>query len=182
MSGIDPGLGNIDSSSGIGVGESSPIYQIGWLLNGASPNLNVDGSAVNVNFSFAPAAATVFFVESLTVYIEDVGTPDQIDFGNLATLANGLLIRNQINAVTYDINTIVDNMGLTTTFSNYGLIPSNAAGAGFLNHNDIFVGMLEFKNPIPLNGTNGDFIRVIVRDNLTAIDFLRIKYKAYRVV
>lgn len=156
-------------------------YRILNLLNGSSKNMNVNGSSTPVDFSFAPASGETWYVEGLYLLIADVGTPDLYEFGALGSaLTNGLQLIIKKSETENEAGNLKDNSDIGVMFMdrNSGIL----IGLGFFNHSDMYAGGIDFKQPILLNGTNGDKIIFRVRDNLTGLDALQTAVKVWRVV
>lgn len=158
----------------------SPIKPVqGYLLNGASKAMNVNGTVGSpVIFTQSPSVAgEVWVIKSLACFLFDNGITAQNTFGVIAALTNGLLIEVQSNGVLYTLPTIKDNVDLMHFFSNMPLV--NASGTGWLNQIDYYFGRLFFETGITLKQTSGDFIRCKVQDNITAIDMLRMSVQGW---
>lgn len=148
------------------------------LLNGSTKNMTVSGtSGTPVDFTYAPASGQVVQVHALACLFIDGTTPSANKFGNSTALTNGLRVYAHVSGVDYEIATIKDNADISLTFPKHAIALS---GSGFWNDADAFQGVAEFVAPIVLNGTNGDYIRVAVRDNITASDYLLMSAHAVR--
>jgi hypothetical protein len=150
------------------------------LLNGSSKLMSVSGSAgTPVGFSYSPGTGTVQ-VTGLSIIFKDEGATTFSNFGGLAALTNGLLIKWTIGGVDYTYATIRDNADLVNSFpedQHFGSdavlsILSVVTPVGFGSSNNVMKGMIHFKNPVTLS--NADKISALVQDNLTAIDILQI--------
>jgi hypothetical protein len=148
------------------------------LLNGSAKNMNVSGSlGTPVNFTYAPASGVTVSVDSLACLFIDGTTPSANKFGNGTALTNGLRVFARISNVDYEIGVLKDNADVSLMFAHNGIV---TWGAGFWNDADAFQGMDEFHTPLVLNGTNGDYIRAEVRDNITTVDYLLMSAHAVR--
>jgi hypothetical protein len=151
------------------------------LKNAGSKLMNVNGTlAVPIKFTLAPTAGLTYFVESLSLFLVDIGTMDYGDFGSIAgALANGLLVSVKSKGTIYPICNIVDNIDLTLFFKADPVTGVGGASTGFLNDGDYFVGTVDFNNPIIIQNSTADEIYAEVRDSLSALDHLRcvVKYK-----
>lgn len=164
------------------------VYKsINLRLNGTgTKNMAVNGSSTPQIFSFVPEAGETWFVESLTLLIQDSGSPDPDEFGGRGGLfgggvsdSNGLVLEARSKGSVYEICNLGDNADITTRFiSSY----SQGSGSSWLNNNDTWLGTMKFDTPIRLNDSNLDFIRFRVRDNLSSIDYLQVSVKVWRFI
>lgn len=150
---------------------SQTSAQTFFLMNAGSKLMNVNGSVTPVNFDFTPASGA-YYVEQISFFIQDTGTQGMADFGALAALTNGLLIKTKSNGIENDWQNLKDNIDLAMTFHEHAILLA-AVSTGFLNSNDFFLGAFQFDNPITLKFSTSDFFRATVRDNLTGINNLR---------
>ena len=152
------------------------------LLNAASKAMNVDGSSVAKTFTYSPGDGFSAAITGLVCLLKDDGTTNFGRFGAITTVTNGLLLQTTISSVTRTLTNILDNADFCTRF-HYNQFGNGAVlsllgvttPVGFGNSNNVFVGFMEFQNPIILTGT--DSIDAVVRDNLTNIDLLQIGCK-----
>lgn len=154
------------------------------LLNSSSKDLTVDGSSVNVTFSYSPGSGSVR-INALSCILKDDGTTDLNKFGVLTGLTNGLLIKATISGVDYQITVIKDNADFVTRFSKNhfgsGAILSLLGvptPEGFGNSNNTFIGRMELPHPLIL--TDSDAISVVVRDNISNVDYLNIACEVWK--
>jgi len=146
---------------------------------GAVKDQNVNGSVTPVNFDFAPATGQGYYIEQLTFSIDDGGTSPPNAYGGIAGgLTNGVQIILHVSGVDYEIINLKNNSDILVTFSE----SIQVAGGSFLNFSKGFAGKISFATNITLNGTNGDYIRMRVRDNLTSIDFQRAAVQVFQVL
>lgn len=157
--------------------EVDVIYSIDYVKNGSSQSLPVNGSSVPVQFTYTPS--DLRFVESLNFFIHDSGTADPEDYGSITgPLANGLLIEIKSFGTIYTLCNIQTNADIVSFFSDSPMAPSS--GSQFLNNSDSYAGTINFRRPITINPTFGDFVRVTVRDNLSGVSYNRIAVKSWR--
>lgn len=156
------------------------ISQTENFKNGSSKLLNVNGSVTPQVFEYAPDANKLVAITELTCILKDEGNTQLTNFGALGPLTNGLLVEAEINDTTITIMNLKDNADLATrfTFSQFGngaviSVLGLGTAQGFGNSNNIFIGSMQLPEPILLRGDLGDSIKIIVRDNLQAIDVLQ---------
>lgn len=149
-----------------------------YLSNAGSPVCSVNASlGTPTNFDWVVPASEEWFVDSIKVFLLDTGTTLPGNFGAISALTNGLMLQMKINGTVYTIDTIKSNFELALCFSNDKMIPPTS---GFLESADGWMGEIKMSVPVKLRASTGDFVRVSIRDNLTSIDFLRFKVKAFR--
>ena len=149
--------------------EVDVAYEYQYLLNGASKSQTVNGSGTPVLFYYAPGAGEIVFVDALSFLLEDSGTLNSNEYGNISGgLTNGVLIGFQSNGVLQVYTNLQTNLDVAMFLAGNRVLPSS--GAGFLNTNDVIFGERGFNRPITLRGDDGDFFAVQIRDNLSGID------------
>jgi hypothetical protein len=158
------------------------IYNCHNLLNGSSKFMNVNGSAGSpINFEFLPSGSDIWFLDSIVLFLMDPGSMDYDDFGAISgSLTNGLRIVVRSNGVEYEIANIKDNTELVSYF-----LDSTSFGkdsSGILDDDDSYVGAMHFKNPIRLDASQGDYVRIQVRDNLNNLTSLQSSIKIWRII
>jgi len=161
---------------------SNVMYKDILLANAGSVEMNVNGSGTNVNFDFTPATGSTFYLETLGIIIIDNGLMTNTNFGAITGSLNQgiqLLIRSQ--GTEYEETIIKDNTDLLLTFT--GGVGGGMPGAtGFMNTDDFFNGKMTFERPIKLDGNQGDYIRIKVRDNLATLDMFRSIAHIWRII
>lgn len=139
-----------------------------YLKNGGSRDVNVDGSSVNVTFSYTVPSSTELYIENIQIIILD-GSLDSDDYGGIINgLTNGCEIYYKVTSGGSNIyvgNTDVDP------------VQENADYWGIHFRGDInqqpspnyFRCDLDLRDsPIVLSATGS--INFVVKDNLTTID------------
>ncbi len=142
------------------------------LLNSsASPSMNVNGSSTAVPFAYYVPAAEDYRLYSISIFVNDNDTFTPGDFAAITgQLTNGLLIQYQSYGVLREIAVIRNNMELMLAFRHDTLTSSTS---GLLGTTGTFIGSIAIPKNVVITGRNTDFVRVIVRDNLTSVTFLR---------
>lgn len=153
--------------------------------NAGSKSMAVNGSVTPVVFSYSPSATHVHAITELTVVLKDEGTTALTNFGALAALTNGIKIEVVQNSNSSTIATIKDNADLASrfTFSQFGngavlSILGISTAQGFGNSTNVFIGSLQFPEPIVLDATFSDMVKITVQDNLSAVDVLQMGFHA----
>lgn len=160
------------------------IYKTNKMLNGSSQAMNVDGSVTPQNFSFTSGIGETWYLEELHLLMSDSGSNNIDEFGNLAgilggsgSLTNGLLLQIQSKGVAQDYTNLIDNGDIATAFD---IIWSPPNGSAFLNDVNSVICVLKFQVPIKIQNSTSDYVRWVVRDNISGIDFLRSQIKLRR--
>lgn len=138
------------------------------LENGGSNDMRVDGSTTAVDFTFAPTGSQIVRIEYLSLIVQDNGNSSLDTFGAISGgLTNGMQVTYQSAGVEYDLMNCQDNADLLLHFIDGA---GSGSGGGFAANSDFFYGAARFKAPIRLQATEGDFVRVRVRDDLTSLN------------
>lgn len=138
--------------------------------------MNVNGTTPKT-FSYSPGSGSVALI-GLSCLLKDDGATDFIKFGAITALTNGILLQYSLGGSTQTLSTVKDNSDLTHLFphnQHFGnsatlSILSIVTPQGFGNSTNIFRGLLKWRTPVILTGS--DAINAIVQDNLTAVDVL----------
>lgn len=157
------------------------MYKSTKMLNGTAQSMNVNGSVTPQDFSFTSAVGETWYLEEISLFMDDSGSNSPDEFGNLAqflvgtgALPNGLLIQIKSKGITQDFANAQDNADLALIFDSIWTPPS---GTGFMNDINAVVLHLRLKVPVKLQNSTSDFIKWTVRDNLTGLNFLRSRVK-----
>lgn len=152
---------------GTGIPSNPADLVIGFLENGSSENLRVDGSVTPVAFEYAPGAGDVVSVEQLLiVFTADDFEFDGASFGPNALLTNGIKIETVINTVTTEIFNIKQN-------EDFLRVPGRIPLVNNTGPKDVLACAFGFAGLVKLSGDDSDKIVVTVRDNLTSV---KLKY------
>ena len=144
-----------------------------FLDPGGSRNMGVDASGGDLDFVMGPPSSEIWFIEFVTLFINDPGDMNFNSFGSIAALApaDGFLLLENIDGNENEICNIMDNLDIEQCF--FGSKPRSQATAGadngFLNEPDIGSGQMEFKANIVLDGSTDDQLIFRVRANLLAV-------------
>lgn len=140
-----------------------------YLTNGSTINMNVNGATVNVNYDYT-ATETIKYVESLTMYISDNANFDESQFGAVAGLANGVQITYRSKGQVRTLNNLQNNIDIFMSFRENHF---SDVDSGLLGTSRLYTGGIRFQQRIALDPSQGDYIRVTIRDNLTGLVQLR---------
>lgn len=156
----------------------SPVTQHDWeyklepLKDGASKEMNVDGTSPNKTYKYAVSDGEIWYIEKVTIFLLDPGTMANNVFGSLAApLTNGVKFSINKFGTDFKVKDLCDNVDMFMAFSS-GQITGTTT-TGFLNEEDYFSGSIQFKEDIRLIGEKDDVIKMVIRDDLTQIQRLR---------
>lgn len=135
------------------------------LRNGSETNMAVDGSSTNQIFEIAPPSNQIWRISVWDIYIEDEKGFNITSYGSGSALTNGMLIQGTFGGVTNDllefpIKTTSDIISVT-----YDMDLKT-----FGNDNDVLVAKWNFTDAgqfVRLDGSQGDKLQVVVRDDMT---------------
>lgn len=139
-------------------------YTTSALLTREQINGNVNGSVTPVDFTIKPQTGQIWDIYEFTMYIESTGSADLTKFGDITNgLTNGILIRKKDG--TYE------NIFCA---KNNGDLYFRCEETEFLEK-PYYSFKATFKFPeqtgvaLRLNGNEGEFFEVLVRDNLSSL-------------
>lgn len=169
----------IAPGSTINIGTNIPAnpaaLEIGFLENGGSENMLVNGSVTPVTFSFAPLTGkTISLQDVLVVFTADDFEFDGNSFGPNSKLTNGILVQTFIDGVTTNIFNIKQN-------EDFLRIPGRLPLVNNTGPKDVLSSAFSFGGLVKISEPGGDEIRVIIRDNLTSIKFKYLTFTSYGV-
>jgi len=155
------------------------IYIKTALLNGSSKACDVNGSVTPVSFRFTPSTY-VFYLELLSLVIEDQGDFTPNLFGKLTALTNGVQINVKSKGQTFTISNLKDNADIYGTFIED---PAAQSFSALLQANqNTYWASWSLQNRIVLDPAQGDYLEVLIRDNLKGLDTLNFYATVWRVL
>lgn len=176
-----------ETSKGVPSADLSALRQLReYLVNTAgSPDMNVNGSVTNVTFSIDSNSGTTQWINGIRILMEDVSleinTSDFRRFGTATTsgvpLTNGIQIQTfqsgeTVNIANEPIRFLGDFLRYADSFVN--IINSVGTNEDYI-HFDI-----SFDKPVVLASGGSDALRIVIRDNLTAINSMRCIARGYK--
>lgn len=132
---------------------------------GASVEMNVNGSVTPATFDLTPGSDKVWRVSRLSLLLIATAAPTWPLFGNLAALTNGILleVRNAAGQIT-------DLTAGQPWKTNRDMAISWWAGI----EDTVVAAEWRFAVPLRIEGGLGEFLRMSVRDDLSALTRLRV--------
>lgn len=155
------------------------IHLQSYLLNGSSSVMSVNGSVSSVNFDFTVPSGQTIYLYGIGVFILDSGTIDPTDFGSITGLTNGVDFKIRTNGTEYTVVNFKNNIDLALYFTENPL--SDPGTSGFFSANDFAMFYRDFSPEMTLSQSTSDYVRMTIRDNLTAVDQFRAKIFYWRV-
>lgn len=148
----------------------------GFVTNGISPDLNVDGSVTPVEFNVAPPSGKIWYIHNISLVIED-NAINFTKFGGILALTNGVDFKVKQNGLSEELLANIKNNGEFYTFANQVLLESSVI--------DILVIQVNTKTntgtTFKLINSSDDNFKVVVNDDQTAINKFRIVVRGYEV-
>lgn len=155
-------------------------YQTSFVQNGTNRNLNVNGSSTNVSYKYTPTT-NVYYVEEITIVIVANTSQDLTQFGSLVALTNGLQINSRSKGNVKNIATIKDNRDLVLTFGEDKTYLERSGGLGGIVYSERTATM-KIQQRITLDPSTGDYLEVLVRDNLAGLTILSVGVRAWKLL
>ena len=92
-------------------------------------------------------------------------------------------MHTSLSLYNYDMVNLKNNADITTCFIDSNTFgTSGEDGVGWIDDEDSFAGNFKLPTPITLDGDNSDKIIVRVRDNLNAIQRLKVSIRSWRAI
>ncbi len=151
---------------------------------GTSADMNVNGSITPVSFRYTPDPGSIEILQYVTLLVIDPGTFGATQFGSLAGLTNGIILNVNTDGVgPLENTTIKNNTDFLQCFTGSVGTPGVGSMDGPFDTADWLAGTYSYEaNPLVLDGDKGDFIEIIVRDNLLLLQSMRASMRSWRVV
>lgn len=138
---------------------------VGILKNGTATSFNVDGSVTPVEFSFEPLPGDIFSVYEIKLILSTQNKVDNLatEFMNIPSLTNGIDVEVRISDGNYQSpGALKNNMDILSFFN-------STYTEDLIGTFKIFDCKFPVSPPMVLDGSRGDFYKIRIRDNLTAL-------------
>lgn len=157
---------------------ATPVeYKVVNLLNGSSPDMDVNGSSTPVEFTFHPGTDETWYVERITFIIDDSGSSDPNDYGAITgSLSNGCLLEIKSNGATIEQANLKNNIGIALSFAEETFVNTT----GFMANTDIYRGSIKYLHPYAIKDSTSDFVKMTIRDNITGLNFQQVQILLWR--
>ena len=154
-------------------------FIIGDSVTRLVSNMNVDGSIVPVSFKLSPHLGENWHILRFLISMTHASAADDSRFGNLNALTNGVLLRKYDGVadkyITYTNWKTNSDMALDMFDVVYG---AKAGGGAFSTRGRYSVKVATEAVP-KINQTSGDFLEILIQDNLTGLDTMAIKAQGH---
>ena len=148
---------------------------VGALVTHVSFDCAVDGSTTPISFRIEPHDGEEWHIRRFTVSMTHSAGADDSKFGGIAALLKGIALRRYEGSV-----------GLYTTFTSwktnadivsdtYDISYGDKAGAGLNSTRARFSIYIASGATPKINGANGDYLEMLIQDDLTGLDSFRVK-------
>jgi len=131
------------------------------------------------SYKITPASGQVWHIERLSLQMSHASAGYIDSFGGIAALTNGCIIRKYNSDGTYGTFTVwQSNADIFTDFTNIQFI--DRAGGG-TTYGTLGVGSFaDIGVTIKLDGTLGEYIEILIQDNITALSLFQIKAQGHQ--
>lgn len=170
-----------NSASGIS-SERLPMYQFFDQIGDGTGNdvMNVNGETTPVSFKIIPPAGKIYGIARLIFSLRDSGSMDSGGWGNRTQpLNNGNKLIWHKNGIDIDLtrNPIASHFDLAGVC--HDLIHANwGAGDEFITARFTFTKAGQY---IILNGDEGDYLEVLIQDDLTYLVSQKVSAQGYQI-
>ena len=150
-------------------------YLTGANVSVTNSNMAVDGSVTPVSFFIQPPLTgdkNVFQMTRFLIQMTHAGVPDDGKFGGIPQLTKGVIIRIKKSNVFQTASIWRDNGDLKTDM--YNVDYSDKAPAGEYGTNGRWT-VTESGAILEIDGSTGDFLEVIIQDDLTGLSLFEVK-------
>lgn len=147
-----------------------------YLLNGSSYSMNVDGSSTPVTFQNAPASGKIWYISSISIILEDSSMNFE-KFGGISSLTNGVDWYAKENNGSEELLANIKRNGDYYGFATDIIFDSASTDIMVISINLFKSEGTMFK----LIGSNSDYIKAIINDNLTSIQRFNVIIRGYEV-
>lgn len=162
-------LGEI--SSAVGGGDRIEKWE-DLLLSGTTQNMNIDGSATPQDFQWAPGAGEIWYLKRWAIVLGQPAGLMYSKFENHGALTNGLKMEIRSKGSVNTVSILKQNPDIQARFFEGSAASSAKQG---------YEGVAPFDN-IKLSGDQGDYVKMIVQDDLRLIAWLSSAIQVWKVL
>lgn len=145
----------------------------------SNAEMNVNGSVTPVVFAVTPPAGTKWHIRGMDLSMLDNTAMDDSTFAGITALPKGLVFRKK-NGDYHSFFNIKTNGEFALRATTYEY--SAKAPAGFYGLNVEFDFLGHFGTVVMLDADAGDYLEVLVQDDLSAVNFFRATISGHVVV
>ena len=148
---------------------------IGSVVEHLDFNLNVDGSTTPVSFRMEPHDGEEWHIRRFTVSMIHAAAADDSKFGGITALTNGIVLR-RYDGVSGRFATFTSwKINADMASDAYDVSYGDKAGAGKYSTRVRFSIYVATGATPKIDGAVGDYLEVLVQDDLTGLDALELK-------
>lgn len=134
--------------------------------------------AAPISYKISPPPGEVWHILRLLLAAISAGSPDDGKFGGIPALTNGVVLRQNLSTGTRIISNWKTNSDMKADM--YDLEYTDKAPAGAYGTNGRFT--LKKVDFVPeLKGDNGDFLEILIQDDLSALTSFSMKAQGHKV-
>ncbi len=152
-------------------------WAVGDSVKVVISNMNVDGSVTPRSFKLAPLGGYAHLVRMI-IYIQDGTVMDDAKFGGMTALTKGVVIR--VHNGETGLNQTITNWTSNGIMAEdmYDLTYTSKAPAGSYGLRGRWT-ITKSETIISLDGSKGDYIEVLIQDDLTDLEDFQIKIQGH---
>lgn len=171
-------VANITGEKRLQVEAATPqaAYQTLSFLHLGSSALNINGATTPVEFIAQPQPTQIVFVESLQMILADDGPFNVNGFGGLPALTNGVVLECKSNGIVYTTKILFNNADVFSFFSSNPIFVDKTSLGG---SDSFYSGDWELQRRMVIDPSKGDYLKMIVRDNLTGLANFSVHAKTF---
>ena len=140
------------------------LYQMVPATNGSNENANVNGGTTPQTFRWSAPVGQRWNLENITFYLNDNANFSNTGFAGIGALTNGIQFNIRSNGVVQTLCVVNNNYDVIKYFIDQVF---SSVATGLLSTDRTYRGSINFKNRITLDGDDGDYFEMVIRDNIT---------------
>jgi len=153
-------------------------HAIGTTVAVAPIDMDVVGSAgTPVVFSIGPPSGEVWHITRFLIAMAHSSAGDLGLFGDIAALTNGVVVRTYLNSVYRTLTNWKTNADMSSDMYDVSFDTRSGGGGSYGTSGRWSIDRTAAA--IALDGTNGDKIQVVIQDDVSSLDFFRIKAQGH---
>jgi len=156
------------------------VYTTAAVIQRSSTNMNVDGSVTPVIFQIDPQGTQAWDVTRVILVIEDSSSMDFSQFGSLAPLTNGVLLR-VTNGESHNLFSWKTNGDIINRCFDHSFQQNSGQNFRGFTVRCTYGGQSKRGVTLRLLGIDSDEAQVIIRDDLTGLSKVRLIAQGHAV-
>lgn len=153
-------------------------YSVGDTVEDIIVNMNLIGTLASPqSFKVKPLIGEEIDITRILIEMTHGGAGDNGLFGDLPELSNGVVLRTYINSVYKSLSIWKTNSDIAVDMYDITYTVRSGGGGSYgTNSRGTFQ---KYGAVVRLNGDNGDYLEVLIQDDLTNLDSFRIKAQGH---